>query len=429
MGRLCRALDWERKPLGPVEDWPQSLRTAAGMVLEQGIAQSLCWGPDLVQVYNDGYRIIMGDKHPHGLGRSVLANWEEIEYDIKPLFDRVLSGETVYFEDLRFSVKRGGETKDAYFTFSYSPVRLEDGSVGGALINCFETTQQVHARAIQAERDRLFESLAFERSRLRYVFEHAPAFVAVVRGEEHVLELANPAYIRLVGERDLLGRRVTEALPEIQAQGFVDLLDQVLETGEPVAGQEEPIQLARTPGDPTEEVYVDFAFLPLIEADGTCSGVIAHGYDVTEQVEARREVERLLRGSEEARQALEQLNARLLAQQAELERTNLQLRRTTDELETQAAELQALAVELELRRGEAEDARAEAERAREHLARLIEQAPVAMYIATGREHVFEVVNQPYYTMVGKRPEEMLGRPGREVFPEFAPRGCSISSTG
>ena len=89
MGRLCRALDWSETPLGPVEDWPQSLRTAAGMVLEQGIAQSLCWGPDLVQVYNDGYRVIMGDKHPEGLGRSVLLNWAEIEYDIGRHFSRV----------------------------------------------------------------------------------------------------------------------------------------------------------------------------------------------------------------------------------------------------------------------------------------------------------------------------------------------------
>ncbi|HEX6037826.1 PAS domain-containing protein, partial [Longimicrobium sp.] len=158
MARLCRAMDWAATPLGPLEQWPQSLRTAAGMVIAQGIAQSLCWGPRLVQIYNDEYRAIMRDKHPAGLGRSVLENWPEIRGEIGPLFERVLGGETVFFEDLLLRVQRGGDVENAYFTFSYSPVRVESGAVGGALINCFETTRQVHARAVQAERDRLFDS-------------------------------------------------------------------------------------------------------------------------------------------------------------------------------------------------------------------------------------------------------------------------------
>ena len=86
MGRLCRAKDWAATPLGPVEQWPQSLRTAASMVVRQGMAQNLCWGPELLQIYNDAYRVIMGDKHPAGLGRSVLWSWSEIQAEIAPLF-------------------------------------------------------------------------------------------------------------------------------------------------------------------------------------------------------------------------------------------------------------------------------------------------------------------------------------------------------
>ena len=134
MARLCREMDWAATPLGAVEQWPQSLKTAAGMVIAQGIAQSLCWGPELVQVYNDGYRQIMREKHPEGLGRSVLRNWTEIRGEIEPLFQRVLGGETVFFEDLLLRVERNGGLQDAYFTFSYSPVRTESGQVGGALI-------------------------------------------------------------------------------------------------------------------------------------------------------------------------------------------------------------------------------------------------------------------------------------------------------
>jgi signal transduction histidine kinase len=422
MARLCREMDWAATPLGPVEQWPQSLKTAAGMVIAQGIAQSLCWGPELVQVYNDGYRQIMREKHPEGLGRSVLRNWTEIRGEIEPLFQRVLGGETVFFEDLLLRVERNGGLQDAYFTFSYSPVRTESGEVGGALINCFETTQQVHTRAIQAERDRLFESLAFERSRLEYVFQHAPAFLAVLRGPDHVFEIANEAYYQLVGRRDIVGKTVVQALPEVRDQGFVELLDGVIATGDPFIGSEVPLRVARTPGAAAEERFVDFAYLPLVESDGTRTGIIAHGHDVTEQVLARRQVERLLRESEEARGRLEAANARLEAQQAELEVANRQLQENALELEMQTEELQRTAAALEERTQDAEASRAEAERAREHLARVIEQAPVAMYIALGREHVFEVVNAPYYAMVGKGPREMLGRPGREVFPEFVPQG-------
>jgi signal transduction histidine kinase len=422
MARLCRRLDWAATPLGPIGRWPQSLRTAAGMVVAQGIAQSLCWGPELVQIYNDEYRVIMRDKHPAGLGRSVLENWPEIRGEIGPLFQRVLGGETVYFEDLLLRVERNGAIEDAFFTFSYSPVRVESGQVGGALINCFETTRQVQARTVQAERDRLFESLAFERSRLEYVFQHAPAFLAVLRGPEHVFEIANEAYYRLVGVRDLLGKPALDALPEVRGQGFDALLDGVLATGEPFIGREIPLRVARGPGAEVEEVYVDFLYLPLVEADGSRTGVIAHGHDVTAQVRARREVERLLRESEQAGHALREVNAVLEDQQAEMQTVNQQLQENALELEMQTEELQHTAAALEERSHEAESAREEAERARQHLARVIEQAPVAMYIALGPDHVFDVVNEPYCAMVGRRPRDMLGRRGREVFPELVAQG-------
>ncbi len=311
MGRLCLARDWSSTPLGPVDEWPQSLKTTAGMAIRQGIAMNLCWGPDLLQIYNDAYRIIMGEKHPGGLGRSVLWSWAEIRADIEPLFERVWKGETVYFEDLLLRVRRSGSgrTEDAYFTFSYSPVLVESGDVGGVLINCYETTQQVHARGLQSERDALLGALQVERRRLEYVFKQAPAFLAVLRGPEHVFSLANDAYDQLVGHRDLLGKPVREGLPEVVGQGFIELLDGVLETGEPFIGRELPVQLARSPGAPPEERFVDFVYLPYTEPDGTRTGIIAHGTDVTSQVRSRRDVERLLRESERERQAAEAARA------------------------------------------------------------------------------------------------------------------------
>jgi signal transduction histidine kinase len=324
MGRICRETDWSATGLGPVDGWSQSLKASAGLVIRQGIAMNLCWGPELLQIYNDAYRVIMGEKHPEGVGRSVLWSWAEIREEIEPLLLRVWGGETVYFEDLLLRVRRSAAAaiEDAYFTFSYSPVLDDGGAVGGILINCFETTAQVRARAVQQERDRLLGELEVERTRLEYVFKQAPAFLAVLRGEEHTFELANDAYFQLVGHRDLIGRPVRDALPEVVGQGFVDLLDGVLHTGEPFIGREISVQLARASDAQPEERFVDFAYLPFHEPDGTRSGIIAHGTDVTEQVLSRRDAERLLRESEQARAAAESARREAEAARAEAEHAN-----------------------------------------------------------------------------------------------------------
>ena len=157
------------------------------------------------------------------------------------------------------------------------------------------------ARAAAAERERLLGALQVERARLAEVFRLAPSFLAVLRGPQHVFELVNDAYYSVVGHRELVGKPLLQAMPELRDQSFVRLLDGVLQTGVPYVGREVPILLARTPGAPAEERFVDFVYQPLVEADGARSGVVAHGSDVTEQVLARREVELVLAGSERAR--------------------------------------------------------------------------------------------------------------------------------
>jgi signal transduction histidine kinase len=162
------------------------------------------------------------------------------------------------------------------------------------------------ARTANAERDRLLRALELERSRLEEVFRQAPAFLAVLRGPEHVFALANDAYYRLVGKRELIGKPVLEALPEVAEQGFKDLLDEVLATGTPYVGREVSVRIARTPGSEPEERFLDFVYLPLVEGENERAGIIAHGTDVTEQVLARREVERLYDLEQHARTVVEE---------------------------------------------------------------------------------------------------------------------------
>ncbi|HYR08484.1 MAG TPA: PAS domain-containing protein, partial [Longimicrobium sp.] len=177
------------------------------------------------------------------------------------------------------------------FDFSLHPIRDEAGEVMLIVPEGRDITQ----------RRRLLNQLQVERARLEQVFRRAPSFIVAFRGPEQVYEFVNEAYYQLVGHREILGKPLFEALPEIRDQGFYELLEAVRQTGEPWVGHETPVQLQRTPGAPLETRYLDMVFQALTEADGSRTGVVAHGSDVTAQVLARREVERLLAESELAR--------------------------------------------------------------------------------------------------------------------------------
>ncbi len=159
-----------------------------------------------------------------------------------------------------------------------------------------------HARLAEAH-----SRLQVEQVRLADVFRKAPTFICVLRGPEHVFEMANDAYHQLVGFRELVGRPVREAIPE--ATDYFALLDRVLATGESFVGHELPIALQRTPGGPFEQRFVTFVYQPLVEADHSRSGVFVHGVDLTDQVRARSEAERAWGDAEAARQRAEEANA------------------------------------------------------------------------------------------------------------------------
>lgn len=167
-------------------------------------------------------------------------------------------------------------------------IRDNQGNLQGFAKIARDDTARKHK---EMQHDTLLQQLKFEQERLATIFQNSPAFIAVLRGPEHVFELSNPAYYQLVGHRDIIGKPLLEALPEIEGQGFTEALSKVFCSGETFEGHEVPIQLQRTPDGPIEERYVDLLYLPLVEADGTFSGVFAHGVDVTDQVHARLKIE------------------------------------------------------------------------------------------------------------------------------------------
>lgn len=278
MARLMRAHDWSRSEVGPPQGWPQSLRSVVNLMLGSGFPMFVAWGPNLEMLYNDAYAEILGRKHPASLGTAFRTVWYDILDDIMPFVNRALAGETFFMENLPLRMQRKGEEEDTWFTFSYSPVIDEQGRTAGFYCACAETTATVLAE----QRHRL------QQERLQALFEQAPGFLAVVRGPDHVFEVVNPGYLQLVGRRQVVGRAVRDALPEVVAQGYIDLLDRVYRTGQAYVASSAQATLDREAGGPPSEVILDFVYQPLLDPAGKVDGIFVYGHEVTEQHRAQQ---------------------------------------------------------------------------------------------------------------------------------------------
>ena len=273
-GALLRARDWADTPLGPPETWPAALKTLVGVMLGSRQPMLIVWGEAYVTLYNDGYAPMCGARHPWALGRGFDEVWHDIWDHVEPILSRAYAGEATHRDDITFTMHRNGYPEETHFSFGYTPVRVEDGTVAGMFCACSETTATVRAgRQMQAERER------FAR-----LFEQAPSFVAVLDGPDHVFSFANSAYRGLVAHRDVIGRPVREALPEVAGQGFFELLDEVYATGRTHTAHGAPVTLLRRPGAAPEQRFLDFVYQPMRDASGTVTGVFVDGSDVTERI-------------------------------------------------------------------------------------------------------------------------------------------------
>ncbi len=147
MRALVGARDWSRTPLGPMAQWPQSLKTMVRFMLDSRYSMWMGWGPELTFFYNDAYaRDTLGAKHPWALGRPAEEVWAEIWSDIGPRIERVLrKGEATWDEGLMLFLERSGYTEETYHTFSYSPVYGDEGAIAGMFCVVTEETQRVVA--------------------------------------------------------------------------------------------------------------------------------------------------------------------------------------------------------------------------------------------------------------------------------------------
>jgi two-component sensor histidine kinase len=139
------------------------------------------------------------------------------------------------------------------------------------------------------------DALRASDERIRQLFQQAPGVICILRGSTHVFEFANHSYQRLVGDRELLGKSVRAALPELEGQGFFELLDNVYRTGKPFTANGAVVKLRRVPNGPLEDRFVDFIYQPMVDATGQVMGIFVEAYDVTDRIHT----ESALRESEE----------------------------------------------------------------------------------------------------------------------------------
>ena len=214
---------------------------------------------------------------------------------------------------IHYRIEIDGKYQDIYWSATHTPLRGPDGRVEYVLQHTVNVTElarnrpthlQIEAGILDRAQAGEARSAALDRTLrdLLSVFDQAPGFLAVTRGPDHVFELTNPGYRKMVGGRDVVGRPVREALPELEPS-FLDLLDRVYATGKPFVGNSLPATLANASGE-NVEVFVDFVYQPLNGPDGKPSGILVSGYDVTARVHAERARERARAGAQELARVL-----------------------------------------------------------------------------------------------------------------------------
>ncbi|HZZ12875.1 MAG TPA: PAS domain S-box protein [Paraburkholderia sp.] len=272
--------DWSRSPIGPIQTWPSTLTTTIALILHSPVPIVTLWGEDGVMLYNDAYSVFAGGRHPQLLGSKVREGWPEVAAFNDNVMKVGLAGRTLRYVDQELTLHRNGSGEQVWMNLDYSPIRDEQGVPIAVIAIVVETTGKVRAE----------RWLSGERERLRRMFEQAPGFMAMLTGPDHVFDMANSAYLQLIGNRAVVGKTVREALPELATQGFFELLDNVYRTGTPFSGEAQAVALVRQPDTPAELRYLDFVYQPVRNEAGDVIGIFVQGADVTNRLLTEREL-------------------------------------------------------------------------------------------------------------------------------------------
>ncbi|MEX1123288.1 MAG: PAS domain S-box protein [Balneolales bacterium] len=290
MAQLMREHDWTATPLGPVNNWPQSLRSALTICLRSASPILICWGNDYTLLYNDASKAMMGDKHPEALGDSASRVFSKIWGIIGTRIGHVFStGKASGVDNQRIELIRDGSSEERYFNFMFNPISNEDGTVDGIFTIAFETTGHYRVEQRLRESERLF----------RAIVESATEFAIFTIDFNGRINSWNTGAERLLGWKD------KEAIGQFVAIIYRDDDD----NGSEIAERE--IQLAREKGSALDErwhvrkdgsrFWASGMMMSLTDDAGNLIGYVKILQDHTERKQAQ-ETQRIL---------LEELNHRI----------------------------------------------------------------------------------------------------------------------
>ena len=231
---------------------------------------------------NPAYMEFVGNRNI--VGKKLLEALPEIKgQGFIELLDNVYkTGEPYTGKEMPVMIDKGaGKQEQFYVNFSYQALRNEEGETEGILVFAYDVTEQVNARK-KMEANGLL---------IRNIYMNAPASICTFKGPEHIYELVNPAYQKLFDKRDLVGKPFLEALPEVKGQGVDKILDNVYNTGEIFTSTEIPVTLARADNGEPEQRYFNTTMQPIYNEENKIIGIVNFGYDVTEQIMARKQIE------------------------------------------------------------------------------------------------------------------------------------------
>jgi PAS domain S-box-containing protein len=294
MGAHMRARDWSKSPLGPPRDWPQALRLAVRLMLNTGHPMYIWWGPELICFYNDAYSHSIGpERHPDSMGLPARTVWAEIWDVIGPQIDHVMSGSgATWHENQLVPITRHGKLENVYWTYSFSPIdddTVSDG-VGGVLVICTETTQQVLSleRSSKELNDHMLAHIAAER--LASIVESSDDAI-ISKDLNSIIRSWNRGAARIFGysEEEAIGQSVTMLIPE-DSLDQEDLILSRIVKGERI----DHFETVRKRKDGTL-VDVSLTVSPVRDSSGNIVGASKVARDITETRKAREKQKLLVR--------------------------------------------------------------------------------------------------------------------------------------
>ncbi len=279
-GKFFRSIDWSQHPMGPVELWPCSLITTLNIIFRSRQPMCVFWGKDFFQFYNDDYvPSLPSGKHPQGIGQKGEESWSEAWKMIKPQLDiAIIEGQCSFVEDqlipLQNKNRAAKPNNEIYWTYSYSPIIGDDGTIDGSLVVCTETKRN-----------------KAERAKLEAIFYGTESAMVIFRGPELIYEMVNQKYKDMIPDRNFIGKKLTEVFPNQKYSDFEVVLKRVYDTGIPHQFSDFVSTSKNRNTGEIETRYFDMSFSRISDGSENEFMVVGHVADVTEKFLARKKLE------------------------------------------------------------------------------------------------------------------------------------------